>query len=155
MSSYNNAISFLLSFLAASVNQGSRCRFSGFLVFISLIEVHGALLSRTRDCSSFGMWHLFSLSLKRRSSCTWMNGLFFFSLSWMADGLGFMISNNLMLHCLSISAKTSDQLRKSSNWIVMLMTAIITLRPTFEQWFYWKKCFCMWLTTPYKIPNVA
>ena len=81
MSSYNNAISFLLSFLAASVNRGSRRRFSGFLVFVTLIAVHGALLSRTRDRSSVGMWHLFSLSLKQRPSCTSMNGLFFFSLS--------------------------------------------------------------------------
>ena len=68
MSSYKNAISFLLSFLAASVNRGSRCRFSGLLVFVSLIVVHGALLSRARDCSSVGMWHLFSLPLNLRSS---------------------------------------------------------------------------------------
>ena len=81
MSSYKNAISFLLSFLAASVNRGSRRRFSGLLVFISLIVVHGELLSRTRDCSSVGMWHLFSLPLNlRRPLFTSKNDPLFFSL---------------------------------------------------------------------------
>ena len=48
MSSYNNVISSLLSFIAASVNRASRCRLSGILELISLIVVHGVLVSRAR-----------------------------------------------------------------------------------------------------------
>ena len=128
MSWYNNTFSSSLSFLAASVNRESPCRTSGLSKLISLLMAHGVLILRFRRCTSLvGRW-FFSLSLKQRPLCTCNNDPLLFSLSWIADGLGCMISNNFMLNCFSISWKTSDQLWKSSNWIVILMTAIITLQ---------------------------
>ena len=127
MSWYNNAISSLLSFLAASVNRESPRRMSVLSELISLFMAHGVLIQRLLGCTSLGWRWFFSLSLKRRPLCTCNSDLLLFSLSWMADGLGCMISNNLILNCFSISWKTSDQLWKSSNWIVILMTAKIIL----------------------------
>ena len=123
MSWYNNAISSLLSFLTASVNRESCSILSGLSGLISLIVAHSVLLLRFRGCTSLGLtWWFSSLSLKCRPFCPSTSDLFFFSLSWMADGLCCMISNNLIFCCLSISWKTSDQLWKSSKWIVILMT---------------------------------
>ena len=110
MSWYNNAISSLLSLLAASVNRQSPCRMSVLSELILLLMAHGVLIQRLLGCTSLGWSPL----------CTCNNDLLLFSLSWIADGLGCMISNNPILNCFSISWKTSDQLWKSSNWIVIL-----------------------------------
>ena len=128
MSWYNNAFSSLLSFLAASVNRESPCRMSGLSKLISLLLTHGVLILRFCGCTLLVERWFSSLSLKQRPLCTCNNDPLLFSLTWVADGLGCMISNNLMLNCFSISWKTSDQLWKSSNWIVILMTTIITLQ---------------------------
>ena len=151
MSWYNNAICSLLSFLTASVNRESCSILSGLSGLISLIVPHSVLLLRFRGCTSLGLtWWFFSLSLKCRPFCPSKSDLFFFSLSWMADGLCCMISNNLIFRCLSISWKTSDQLWKSSKWIVILMTAIITLRTILSNTFTiilleYKKGISTWL----------
>ena len=160
MSSYNDAISSLLRVFAASVNRASRCRLSGILELILLIVAHGVLVSRARQYTFAGLAWFFSPSLKRRFCGTSKNDLLFFSLSWIADwSVGCMISNDLILRCLSISWKTSDQLWKSSRWIIILMIAVIlVLRVNMSNAFIiisLENCICMWLTDPCEIPRVA